>query len=1108
MADIKVLMVAEGDRFNFGPAQANVNDPNYFGISELVASLRNNVTPTIQVDTAHRRGNTYKAPHAPDCSAGLTYAGDFLFTSVDLNQYDVLWLFGDEGLNGGGGGPADSEITDPEKIVIAQFMEDGGGVFAVGDHDGIGALMCGKLPRIRTMRKWFEWDQPQTDPVSGQQFITNWSVGGDATSPGFPGLTDRFDTLQHDSADTSHFYFYDQSDPTPQTLKTQAGANYPGGGMVHPLLQGPGGVTITKFPDHMHEGEATDLASISPTMTPFNPNDGSSNPTQLPFQDSHGNTVHFIEFPKVVGFQPTPSVIVYGQDSGHATILDSSTYPATAPKTRGLISVYDGRAVGIGRIVTGSTFHHYIDKNLIGDPQTQSTMMGVGPTGSNSGLSGTVLTAMGHYYVNIVTWLARQSPAFHFVTTKNTFGHDEASNGESFANAFALQLDGFPPAVAGSLMPALAGTFHSIGITFTQGAAVSTANRTLYPFTISNIPAGQFPGPGMPPKTFVLEASVTVNGQTFGAEALFELVASADPNFHNVAGSNPFYLSQELRVFRFAPDLSSPPFVSWPGNPYTYIQNLLTHLQTNFPSDAGGNPLNTLSQPGDLQNASSVTPTTMSGGSAHTNYNFAVVRVRLKAGGGMPSNANGVKVFFRLFNTSTFDTDYWQTTTYPSTPDGMGLPGTPLPGTDQSTFPMYATSSSGGGDYTAGGPNNQNLSASGSAESWAWFGCYLDVYGNPAVTLIGTHHCLVAEIAYDGAPILNPPGIAVSPENSDKLAQRNIEVTPSGNPTGPAGAPDPAGARLAAERANRGARRHAGGYPDELMIDWGNTPKGSEASIYWPRASAADVVHLSLRLYSSDDLRIIDDHTVGLTVSSRLSYVPIPFDAGPNLASLFTIDLPVGVKAGQEFHVVVRRLSTRRVEKINVKVTALPEDLVGTGSRKRRAVVQRDLERAWRYVVGSYQLTIPVEHEDVLLWPEENTLAIMKWRLQQTSPNNRWYPVLKRYVDYLIGRVDAFGGDGGSIVPSPSGVAPGTTKGGGLTGGGSVVEYTGKVCELIFDCFGDVEGFVLETCSGSHRFQTRERGAARLLLRALRHSLTLSVFVGHHHRIHKLIVRC
>ena len=83
-------------------------------------------------------------------------------------------------------------------------------------------------------------------------------------------------------------------------------------------------------------------------------------------------------------------------------------------------------------------------------------------------------------------------------------------------------------------------------------------------------------------------------------------------------------------------------------------------------------------------------------------------------------------------------------------------------------------------DYSAGGANNTVITNTGS--SWTYFGCYLNVYaGDDQVTyngitkpvsgwLMGGHQCLVAEIAFDDAPITNTDRIFASPMNSDKLA--------------------------------------------------------------------------------------------------------------------------------------------------------------------------------------------------------------------------------------------------------------------------------------------------------------------------------------------------
>jgi hypothetical protein len=1035
MADIKVLMVLDGERFNFGPKQGDVADANYFGITELIAALETNTTPTIQVDKAHRRGHTFnhQTMTGEDCSVGLSpmYQGDFVFAepatpsltivTADLTQYDVLWLIGDEGLNGGQpGSTADSVITDDEKIAIARFMAQGGGVFAVGDHDGIGSDMCGYLPRVRTMRRWFEYDQTIT-AGNGQSFVPNWNVNG--LDPSTPNQTDRNDTLQPDATDHL-FYFNDQSDDIPQNLLDASGTPLvSSAGPIHPLLRDGNGQVIGVFPDHMHEGEATDFASVSATGSPFNPNVSPANPYSLSFTPSSGPSVSFVEFPMPDGFQAEPEVIAYDSDSGHGTYGGSYSgptppYAATNPKRRGAISVYDGRASGVGRIVTGSTFHHYLDKNLVGDPQTHTLQTpGHGPTNSELGLHMDALTAIGDFYANVVTWLAKPHNNFQFWVLKNTYGANESVVATAgFPDAFYLVLDGFAP-LGNNPTVNFSGPLAGAGVTFTPGTPVpdgtgppTTPQRILLPFTVNPIPAGAFPPPGGAPKILTLEARLSVGGQNLAAEALFELTASPDPFFANVAATNPpnpFYLSQDLRVFQFAPAIQSAPIIpfqsGWTG--HDYITQLLTHLNdpANHYTDGTNDPMPALSEPGDLGVASSVTPTSPGMGGTVPNYAFAVARVRLR--NTVAATAPDVRVFFRLFTTLSNDTDYDPVVTYPSSLDAANLPARPATGLMNTTFPMTA-SPSVASDYP--GPNQRNVSVSAGGESYAFFGCYLDVYSPSSPIPAGGHHCLVAQIAFDQAPIVNSNGITLSPENSDKLAQRNIDFTPSGNPGGPAAhrVPQTFDTRPSARTA--APVQIPQGYPDELMIDWGEVPVGSRASIYWPDAAAVDVVRLATLLYPSHNLSVADAHTVQCTVSSRVTYVPIPFAGSGKLGGLFTIDLPLGVRRGQVFSVVVRRIGSRRVPQIPVIAAA-------------RLPGNETFNRDWRYVVGTFQITIPVETEDRLIWPEENILAIFKWRLQQLSQSDRWYGVLQRYLEYVTARVEAFGGNPAAIPPSPTG---------------------------------------------------------------------------------------
>ena len=157
-----------------------------------------------------------------------------------------------------------------------------------------------------------------------------------------------------------------------------------------------------------------------------------------------------------------------------------------------------------------------------------------------------------------------------------------------------------------------------------------------------------------------------------------------DPYFTNVnasAGNEP-YLSQDLRVFTITPTannqtpIGNVKFTFQGGSPttfddaaaYTYIQNLITWLNNNYgylntaytPPDTNVfDPLNTLLPQLFAQNGDSlVAPNT----GPNKNYNFAVARVRLKGSSGATAAAKDVKVFFRLFTTQTFDTDFINST--------------------------------------------------------------------------------------------------------------------------------------------------------------------------------------------------------------------------------------------------------------------------------------------------------------------------------------------------------------------------------------------------------------------------------------------------------------
>ena len=69
-------------------------------------------------------------------------------------------------------------------------------------------------------------------------------------------------------------------------------------------------------------------------------------------------------------------------------------------------------------------------------------------------------------------------------------------------------------------------------------------------------------------------------------------------------------------------------------------------------------------------------------------------------------------------------------------------------------------------------------------------------------------------------------------------------------------------------------------YPDELMIDWGNTPVGSVAHLSWPQADASSVLALARKLYSTHQLSAADPNTIDCKVPYGYTYVPVPPGVG------------------------------------------------------------------------------------------------------------------------------------------------------------------------------------------------------------------------------------
>jgi hypothetical protein len=220
-----------------------------------------------------------------------------------------------------------------EVLAITKFMQAGKGVFATGDHEDLGVTMCGEIPRVRSMRKWY-W--PSAGPL-GEPIAPN---GGDET---------RHDTNR--PGRNAAFTFDDQSDAIPQPIAPKYYVRRLSAILVekypHPLLCGPHGA-IRVLPDHPHEGECIVPAVLDRKLDVGPP----------------GNTLTIDEYPlDGAGFPVIPEVIA---TSTMIPGAETESKPPVDGGTFGAIGAYDGHRARVGRVVVDATWHHFININLTG----------------------------------------------------------------------------------------------------------------------------------------------------------------------------------------------------------------------------------------------------------------------------------------------------------------------------------------------------------------------------------------------------------------------------------------------------------------------------------------------------------------------------------------------------------------------------------------------------------------------------------------------------------------------------------------------------------------------------------------------------------------------
>ncbi|MGO9266841.1 MAG: protease pro-enzyme activation domain-containing protein [Candidatus Binataceae bacterium] len=646
---------------------------------------------------------------------------------------------------------------------------------------------------------------------------------------------------------------------------------------------------------------------------------------------------------------------------------------------------------------------------------------------------------------------------------------------------------------------------------FTFTYAVTFPDLTAF----TNPPTSDFP------EVLTLTASLPVSTGVPPASTEIELITAADPFFSSESNGGLYWLSEDIRVF-YAEEGSTlfgaPALGSTPAAAQSFIQWIIANISGPLGTGPNGDTFESL--PASESSSLSLLPVATNP-PHNAIFNFAIARVRLN---GESEEAKQVRAFFRLFQSQSVAVPY-QT---PINPTGVSAPTgpyrqwsdgieygqkTPLlgissDGSEYITVPCFAsarvanTTTLNNMTTQTDPPNVQPMTPVPGETVYAYFGCWLDnnqsalVFPlapgtNPDGPFTGTlntvsqvldrggHQCIVVQIVDDEAPILDnaTPG-------ADKIAQRNLTFTVVANP----GLADSRLATHTFEIRPSPFTFNADERPDELMIDWGNVPAGSVASIYLPAVQAADVLALAARMYTIHNLTASDAHTLQCETGGT-TYIPIPKGSGPNYAGLFSVQLPLGIKHGQEFRIVVRQ------------ITSSFESLQATNPVK----AQGRISPRERFVYGAFQIAIPVSTKSEMLIPEERDLSVLRW-IQETIPvSSRWYLVFQRYIDQLSGRVTALGGNGSTVPPTQTGIWPGLLGPGKgkPTGTGTAPHdrsFTGKVDGLVYDHFGDFEAFVLETFGGErHRFDSHEPSVRALVQRAWAHRILTTVIVRHDH---------
>ena len=345
---IRILVVIDGHASSSHNASFS---PSPYGLSTLMDCMTGHGEYFIEFEVtgAHRQTDPVKPDPEQATRPGAPHYENFRFDQpdFDLSDFDEVWLFGIRaGLDDPHG------LSDSELEVLERWMDLGGGVFATGGPDELGSALAGRIPRIRSMRRWGPVPQADSNIFyldAGPNSDGSGSVSSEGAGPNRAGRSGRVVPKHYPQLSWSPY----------ATVQSP-----------HPVLWSPTG-TIDTLPVHARQNEIFDEADID-----------------LAAEIDLGPDRHDPEFPSALTGGPRPEVVAWATGAGTTVGPD------------GAVGVYDGHKArsprsgeALGRIVVDSSWRHWFDSYHAARSQ-------MAEDGSATDRS------VANYYHNIALWLA------------------------------------------------------------------------------------------------------------------------------------------------------------------------------------------------------------------------------------------------------------------------------------------------------------------------------------------------------------------------------------------------------------------------------------------------------------------------------------------------------------------------------------------------------------------------------------------------------------------------------------------------------------------------------------------------------------------------------